>query len=247
MVSLHAERELTSLPKPETFLIKIRPYRDIILSTGRKESGKSYVLKFYAKAIKNFIVWDYNNEWRGLVPTANSLQTLDLMWRRGIRRIAYFPETRTKEHYNEFLKVVVNYHQFCLMTEELKIVTDPYKVSPELQTIFDVGRHEHKQIGFFASSRRSKGIPVDIVYNADHIFAFLQHRKADIQYLEEHMDSEYLTALKFGTKAGIYPDHTFVYFQGKSGKTYLHAPLPTIKTSKPLNTGLTEQISNIMW
>ena len=200
--------------------IFFNPYQDIGLAIGKKMSGKSYALKKLLAPVNRVIVWDYNHEHKDKL-IVHELSTLNAVWRenRFSKRIAFQPYDRTPEAFEAFLNWVYNNAVYvCLVIEEVRIYTLQNRAPKILFTLLDTGRHIPK-IGVWCTSRRAKGVTVDIPYNADHILVFKMQRPEDIKYMGEFMDSDLVEALREK------PPYYFAYYNGKDGETEIHKPL----------------------
>ena len=209
---------MAGTPTDRKDIVISRPYEQIGVAIGRKMSGKSYAVKTLLEPVQRLIVWDYNWEHTDKIIVHN-LQGLDFAWKTAHRkRIAFQPLSRTPEAFEQFLTQVYTYRYVCLLIEEIRVYTMKNKTPKVLFDIIDTGRFIPK-IGLWCTSRRSFGITVDIMYNADHILAFKQYKPEDLKYLGEYMDSDLVEQLK------TQPPYYFVYFNGETGESYIHEPL----------------------
>lgn len=196
------------------------PYEEIGFATGRIKEGKSYAVNKITANVQYLIVWDYNWEHNDKL-VVHTLGELKAVW--GIRatqkkvRIAFQPLDKSPQGFEAFLNYIYTLRYVCLVIEEVRIYTIQNRTPKVLIDIVDSGRHY--KIGVWATSRRAKGVAVDIPFNATHILAFRQYRPEDIKYLADFMDSQIIEDLKSK------PKYWFAYFNGKTGETKLHAPL----------------------
>ena len=167
--------------------ITIKPHSDIVIAIGKKLEGKSYAVNKLLSQETRLIVWDYNHEHDGKDKIrVSSLEALHAIWKNpfiNTKRIAYQPPRRRIQDFDKFIKTILTLRYLALEIEELRVYTMKNKTPDSFMELLDTGRH--KNIGIFCTSRRAKGIAVDVLFNADKILAFRQHRPEDIKYLGE--------------------------------------------------------------
>ena len=190
---------------------------DICFFAGKKYSGKSYLAKHLLNTVSRFVIWDYNFEHGKIGAITHDLKQLISLWNSGHKKIVYQPYDRSEESFTLFVKTVKDMGNLVVLIEEVRRYATSKKITPNLQFLIDTGRH--RGIGLWFTSRRMHGIAVDIPFNADHIFAFKQHRPEDLDYLSEFMNPELVQELP------TLPNYWFLHYVSDEGKTYKHSPI----------------------
>lgn len=164
---------------------------DIVVFAGKKEEGKSVLMKHHAKGLKNRIIWDRNREHGDMGYVVYDIHEIGPAFERGLTHIVYQPSTLSRDHFRAFMQEInrlSRYYSFVVIIEELEFFAQPsnlnlHKHYPNLADLVDTGRH--RDIGVWATARIVRKLASDITFNADHIFAFRVHRPQDVDYLEE--------------------------------------------------------------
>lgn len=164
---------------------------DIVLYTGTKEEGKSYLMKHHAKSLRERIIWDYNHEHGEMGWVVHFVDELSPALEKGLTLIVFQPYDKSPSAFNDFLRhcnVLSQYYSFVLIIEEIEVYAEPsrinlYKKFPDLADMIDNGRH--RGIGIWGLARDVHILSRKITFSADHIFAFRMHRPQDVEYMEE--------------------------------------------------------------
>lgn len=192
-------------------MLKIRS-DDIVAICGKRRSGKTYFTKWLLRRIPKWIVWDYNFEYKMGDVIVYTLTDLRIQYRQGVKRIVYRPMSKTDEDFEAFCAEAFSYANVMIVVEEVERYATSWQIPFSLKRIVDVGRH--RGLGLIATMRRTKRVHADILFNADHIIAFHQHRPQDLDYL-----AEYIGEIAYRLKT--LPDFWFLWYADREGKTYI--------------------------
>lgn len=188
---------------------------DIIVVSGRKQSGKSYFITHLIRNFKRRIIWDYNHEHGDLGFVTNKPKEIVKAFADGLTHVVFQPLDKSPEAFDTFLAEAWKLWNYMLVVEEVERFTTPKYIPPSLRKFIDVGRHHG--VGIIVTCRRLK-IWLDFPANADHCFVFAQHLPQDIEYWKEWI----------GTKAEwlkTMPEYYFVHYEAKTNTISLRSPV----------------------
>lgn len=167
---------------------------DIAVFGGKKEEGKSTLLKHHAKGLRCRILWDWNREHGDMGYVVYDIDEIGEALEKGLNHVVYQPITgdqRSKTGFKSFMAEVKRlsfYYSFVVIIEEVEYFAKPsninlHKKFPSLHDLIQSGRFRY--IGVWVTARIIRHLAEDITHNADHIFAFRVHRPQDVDYLED--------------------------------------------------------------
>uniref|UniRef100_A0A6M3LD83 ATPase domain containing protein n=1 Tax=viral metagenome TaxID=1070528 RepID=A0A6M3LD83_9ZZZZ len=190
---------------------------DICIFSGKKYEGKSYLAKKLLATVSAYLIWDEQREHGDIATVTHDLRQIVTLWNGGTKKISYQPIDKTKHNFRMFCKIAQQLTNAVIMVEEIRLYQDGKNLVPEFKRLLDSGRF--RGLGIWTTSRRMHGIPVDLPYNADHIFVFKQYRPEDLDYLSKFMDGEKVQQLPTLEK------YWFLHYIGDTGTTEIHKPV----------------------
>jgi hypothetical protein len=189
---------------------------DVIVVCGKRRSGKTFFLQhFLLPKLPKALIWDYNFEYnlknsviiydlRKLLPMVNSGK---------FRFVIFRPLLKTEETFYRFCDLANRLINNTIVIEEVERYATSWNIPLPLKMIVDTGRH--RGLGLICTMRRTMRTHPDIIFNADYIFAFHQHRPQDLDYLAQIMNPEIVYKLP------KLPLYWFIVYCDRDGETYV--------------------------
>jgi len=194
--------------------LKIRT-DDVIVICGKRRSGKTFFLRhFLLPKLPRAIIWDYNYEYENLknsIVVHNTSQILQLVQK--YRFIIFRPILKTEDVFLQFCDACYKTVNNTVIIEEVERYATSWNIPLSLKMIVDTGRH--RGLGLICTMRRTMRTHPDIIFNADLIFAFHQHRPQDLDYLAQVMNPEVVYKLP------KLPLYFFVVYDDRSGQSFI--------------------------
>jgi len=190
---------------------------DVIAISGKRRSGKSYFLKkFLIPRLPSAVIWDYNHEYQ--LRNSTVLYGDPNLILKNIAKTKYIifrPTSKTEEDFESFCQICNRLTNTFIVVEEVERYETSWHVTPQFKMLIDTGRH--KGLGLICTMRRTKRVTIDVLFNADFIFAFRQHTPQDLDYLAEFMNPQVVYKLL------KLPEYWFIVYDDRQGTTTVYS------------------------
>ena len=190
---------------------------DVIVICGKRRSGKTYFLRhFLLPKLPRAIIWDFNHEYINLknsVVTYNPSQLTSLIASQKYRYVIFRPLLKTEDVFLQFCDSAYKTVNNTIIIDEVERYATSWYIPLSLKVIVDTGRH--RGLGLICTMRRTMRTHPDIIFNADYIFAFHQHRPQDLDYLAQVMNPKVVYQLP------RLPQYFFIVYDDRNGNSYI--------------------------
>ncbi len=195
----------------------IQPYERVAV-IGKTGSGKTHLMKAYARGFKNVMVLDTKGTFKwDKVPV---IRTLEELQKCGEGKFIYRPidSEMNSDYYDAFFEFCYKRRNTVVFVDELaQIMESANDILPNWKNIMQRGRE--LKVGIINCTQRPTFVPRMTFSEAEHTFCFRLKLEDDRKRIAEYMGSDALTVRL--------RKHGFIYMhESQDSPTILHDGIP---------------------